>query len=66
MSLHMAEQLDALLPAEMASKAENIGVRKAGLDATRTFVLAVLAGAFIALGAVFYWFVYLRQDRGRS
>jgi formate/nitrite transporter len=46
-------RLDALLPAEMAAKAEEIGVRKAGLDAPRTFVLGVLAGAFIALGAAF-------------
>jgi formate transporter FocA len=45
--------LDALMPAEMAAKAEQIGVRKAGMDAVSTFVLAVLAGAFIALGGVF-------------
>lgn len=42
---------DALLPAEMAAKAAEIGVRKVRLDAARTVVLAVLAGAFIALGA---------------
>lgn len=46
-------QLDALLPPEMAAKAEQIGVRKAHLNPTSMFVLAVLAGAFIALGAVF-------------
>jgi formate transporter len=45
--------LDALLPAEMADKAEQIGVTKARQDWATTFVLAVLAGAFIALGAVF-------------
>jgi formate transporter FocA len=45
--------LDALLPAEIARKAEEVGVRKAGLDALSTIVLAVLAGAFIALGANF-------------
>ena len=39
--------------AEMAAKAEEIGVTKAGLDALTTFALAVLAGAFIAMGAVF-------------
>ncbi|MCC7359531.1 MAG: formate transporter FocA [Anaerolineales bacterium] len=44
---------DALLPAEMAAKAEQIGVKKAHLPALSMFVLAVLAGAFIALGAVF-------------
>jgi formate transporter FocA len=45
--------LDALLPAEMALKAEQIGVKKANQDATNMFVLAVLAGAFVALGAIF-------------
>jgi formate transporter len=45
--------LDALLPAEMAAKAEQIGMRKAAMNSASTFVLAVLAGAFIALGAVF-------------
>lgn len=45
--------LDSLLPAEMAHKAEAIGVKKAALDAPGMFMLAVLAGAFIAMGAVF-------------
>jgi len=44
---------DALLPAEMARKAEDVGIKKANLDFLSTFALAVLAGAFIALGAVF-------------
>jgi formate/nitrite transporter len=44
---------DALLPAEMALKAEAIGVKKAGLDFFSTLALGVLAGAFIAMGAVF-------------
>lgn len=44
--------LDALPPADMAARAEEIGVRKIALDALTTFVLAVLAGAFISLGAV--------------
>jgi formate transporter len=45
--------LDALPPAEMARKAEQVGVTKAGLDTATTFALSVLAGAFIAMGAVF-------------
>lgn len=45
--------LDALIPAEMAAKAEAIGVKKANLNAASMFVLAVLAGAFISLGALF-------------
>ena len=46
-------QIDALLPADMAAKAEAIGVKKASLSAISMFALAVLAGAFISLGAVF-------------
>jgi formate transporter FocA len=45
--------LDAVLPPDMAVRAEAIGVRKAHDDAPTTFTLAVLAGAFISLGAVF-------------
>ncbi len=46
-------QIDALLPADMAAKAEQVGVRKANLKSANMFALAVLAGAFIALGAIF-------------
>jgi formate transporter len=46
-------QIDSLLPAEMAVKAESIGVAKACAPIQKTFFLAVLAGAFIALGALF-------------
>jgi formate transporter len=44
---------DPLLPADMARRAEEAGVRKAQMDVPRLFVLAVLAGAFIALGGIF-------------
>ncbi len=46
--------LDSLLPPEVASKVEDIGVKKGNLDFLSMFMLAVLAGAFIAFGAVFY------------
>ncbi len=46
-------RIDALLPSEMAARAEYIGVRKAEARALTMFALAVLAGAFIAMGAVF-------------
>lgn len=45
--------LDAVPPPEVARKAEAVGAGKARLPALTTFTLAVLAGAFIALGAVF-------------
>jgi formate/nitrite transporter len=44
---------DALLPPAMAAKAEEIGVKKANTTWLKLFVLAVLAGAFIAVGAIF-------------
>lgn len=52
MSANTELQIDALLPGEMAAKAERIGVKKAHLNSLSMFVLAVLAGAFIALGAI--------------
>lgn len=45
--------IDSLLPAEMAAKAESIGVRKAQMPAFTMFMLAILAGAFISLGSIF-------------
>ena len=45
--------IDALLPAQMATRAEYVGVRKAEMPALRMFMLAVLAGGFIAMGAIF-------------
>ena len=45
--------IDALLPAEMATRAEYVGVRKAETPPMKVFGLSVLAGAFIALGAIF-------------
>jgi len=44
---------DALLPGAMATKAEDLGVKKAALPAMNMFALAVLAGAFIGIGAIF-------------
>jgi formate transporter len=46
-------RLDALIPQEMAEKAVNIGVKKAALPILSMFALALLAGAFIGLGAMF-------------
>ena len=45
--------MDGLLPPEMARKAEQIGVEKADQEILLTIALAVLAGAFIAFGAIF-------------
>jgi formate/nitrite transporter len=45
--------LDALPPPQTARRAEEVGVAKAGLGTVETVALSVLAGAFIALGAIF-------------
>jgi len=44
---------DALLPPAMAERAEVLGIRKSKIDFWTLAVLGVLAGAFIALGAIF-------------
>jgi formate/nitrite transporter len=45
--------LDARLPDAIARAAEDLGVRKAHYDTPTLLALAVLAGAFIALGGLF-------------
>ena len=48
-----APSFDALPPPEMARRAAAVGAQKAAMGAATTLALAVLAGAFIALGGVF-------------
>jgi formate transporter len=45
--------IDALLPAAMAHRAEDVGVAKAATPAGRLLALSILAGAFIGLGAMY-------------
>ncbi len=45
--------IDALLPLEMAEKAERVGVEKTRYDIVSLLALAILAGAFIAFGSLF-------------
>lgn len=47
------ETIDALLPQDIALKAEQVGIDKARRDTVSLFVLGILAGAFISLGAMF-------------
>lgn len=46
-------RIDALLPQEMATRVEFLGVRKAEMPFLKMFMLSILAGAFISLGAIF-------------
>ncbi len=50
---HSANGIDALLPPEVALKAEAVGVAKTRMDTLSLLALAVLGGAFIALGGMF-------------
>ena len=45
-------RVDALLPPEMALACETAGAAKAGRDDVALIVLGILAGAFIAFGAM--------------
>ena len=48
------DHFDALLPPEMAKKAEDVGVAKATKHPRTTFLLAIMAGAFIGIAFIFY------------
>jgi formate transporter len=52
--LHDAPMFDAYAPTEVAQRVSRLGVAKANSDTLSLLVLAVLAGAFIALGALFF------------
>lgn len=45
--------MDSLMPDKMAEQAEEAGIKKANRSFSKTFVLAILAGAFISFGAIF-------------
>jgi formate/nitrite transporter len=57
-------RVDAYAPAEIAQRVESAGVAKAGLATIPTLVLAVLAGAFIAFGAMLYVVVTTNSGLG--
>lgn len=54
--------MEAVLPPDMAKRAERAGARKAEQPAMALFMLAVLAGAFIAFGATFAATVTVSAD----
>lgn len=56
--------LDAYSPAEIAARIEQVGVVKAHMPLFRTATLAVLAGAFIGLGGVFFLTVTAETKTG--
>jgi formate transporter len=55
---------DAYPPQEIARKVERLGVAKARADTLTLLVLAVLAGAFISLGALLFTVVVAESGPG--
>lgn len=45
---------EALTPAQITQKAEDLGVTKTEMSFGRSFALSIMAGAFIAMGAMFF------------
>lgn len=61
----MPEQtIDAYSPHKMAELVESVGVKKAALPIVPTLMLGLLAGAFIAYGAMFFTLVMTNQFMG--
>lgn len=55
---------DAIVPQNIAALVSGAGVRKTQLPALQTLVLGILAGAFIAFGALFYLVVMTGSPLG--
>ena len=49
--------IDAYVPAQMAERVEKAGIAKGNRDSLSEFILAMMAGVFIALGAAFFTYV---------
>ena len=45
---------DQLSPAEIEAKAESLGVSKSKMSFVQSFMLSIMAGAFISMGAMFF------------
>ena len=58
------QSVDAYKPAKIAELVESIGVNKAVLPTVPTIMLGMMAGAFIAFGAMFYTLVMTNHDMG--
>jgi formate/nitrite transporter len=56
--------IDAFSPAEIAHKVEKSGIAKARLGFIQVLLLAILAGAFVALGGAFYTLVVTGSELG--
>jgi formate/nitrite transporter len=57
-------QIDAYPPREIAQRAEQLGIAKAKLEWMTLLPLAILAGAFISMGALFFLVVVTQSELG--
>lgn len=60
----MLESIDAYKPQQIAQLVEAVGIKKAQLPLLQMFTLGVLAGAFIAFGAMFYTITITGSELG--
>ena len=60
----LPESHDAIAPAEIARKVQQVGVVKANTNALSLLALAGLAGAYISIGALFYLVVSTGSELG--
>jgi formate/nitrite transporter len=62
--MERSEHIDAYAPAEIARRVRDVGVSKAKLSTANLLALAVLAGAFIGIGACFSTLAVTGSDAG--
>ncbi len=60
----LEQNFDAYKPDQIAELVENVGVQKAALPTIPTLTLGLLAGAFIAFGAMFFTLVMTDHNMG--
>lgn len=63
-SMPLNHSIDAYSPIEIAALVEQGGVRKATLPTLQVFTLGIIAGSFIAFGAMFYTLIVADQSLG--
>ena len=60
------DNIDAYAPREIAKRVEPAGIAKANLPTLQTLMIGLLAGAFIAFGAILYTIVVTNSGLGFS
>ena len=58
------DNIDAYAPRKIAKRVEATGVAKANLPTLQTLMIGLLAGAFIAFGAILYTIVVTNSGLG--